>query len=126
MAWFEIFYLEKLRKNKDQIARYLENGPTGYKSKFKMQKDVNSLHGLINMNKGRKKMRDALGFSLDDDLELVLRQEWLLGEFLNHDEYKVKRVGLNSDLKKRKTLLEKYLASIKKYKEKLSDERDGG
>lgn len=126
MAWFEIFYLEKLRKNKDQIARYLENGPKGYKSKFKMQKDVNSLHGLINMNKGRKKMRDALGFSLDDDLELVLRQEWLLGEFLNHDEYKVKRVSLNKELLKRKDLLARYQTSLKKYKEKLSEERDGG
>ena len=126
MAWFEIFYLEKLRKNKDQIARYLENGPKGYKSKFKMQKDVNSLHGLINMNKGRKKMRDALGFSLDDDLELVLRQEWLLGEFLNHDEYKVKRVSLNKEILKRKDLLARYQTSLKKYKEKLSEERDGG
>ena len=91
-----------------------------------MQKDVNSLHGLINMNKGRKKMRDALGFSLDDDLELVLRQEWLLGEFLNHDEYKVKKVKLNKEILKRKDLLARYQTSLKKYKEKLSEKRDGG
>ena len=126
MAWFEIFYLEKLRKDKKQITRYLKNGPNGYSSKSKMRRDVNLLHGLIKTNKGRIKMRDALGFSLDDDLELVLRQEWLLGEFLNHDEYKVKKVKLNKEILKRKDLLARYQTSLKKYKEKLSDERDGG
>ena len=35
MAWFEIMYYEKLRKNKKQITRYIKNGPEGYSSNFK-------------------------------------------------------------------------------------------
>jgi hypothetical protein len=119
MAWFEIMYLEKLRKNKKQIARYIKNGPKGYSSKIKLRQDVKALHSLIKTNKGRIKMREALGLNAKEDLAKVLRRHWLLGDFLNNDNYKVKKVRLNSDLKKRKKLLEKYQASLKKYKEKL-------
>jgi len=122
MAWFEIMYLEKLRKTQKQIERYTKNGPDGYPNDFKKQTDVNNLHALIKTNKGRIKMREALGLSAKDDLATVLRRHWLLGDFLNNDTYKVKKVGLNSDLKKRKKLLEKYQASLKKYKEKLEKE----
>ena len=87
-----------------------------------MKNDVNALHSLIKLNKGRIKMREALGLSAKDDLTKVLRSHWLLGDLLNNDTYKVKKVRLNSDLKKRKKLLEKYQASLKQYKEKLEEE----
>ena len=64
-------------------------------------------------------MREALGLSAKEDLATVLRSHWLLGDLLNNDKYKVKRVSLKSDLKTRKKLLEKYQASLKQYKEKL-------
>ena len=64
-------------------------------------------------------MREALGLSAKDDLATVLRRHWLLGDLLNNDTYKVKKVSLNKDLKIRKKLLEKYQASLRKYKEKL-------
>ena len=122
MAWFEIMYLEKLRKTKKQIERYTKNGPEGYSSNSKMKRDVNALHSLIKMNKGKIRMREALGLGAKDDLATVLRRHWLLGDFLNNDTYKVKKVSLNKDLKIRKKLLEKYQASLKQYKEKLEKE----
>ena len=123
MAWFEIFYLEKLRKNEKQISRYIKNGPEGYSNKFKMSKDVSSLHGLIKTNKGRIKMREALGLSLNDDLETVLKRHWILGDFLNKDKLKVKKVKINSDIKKRKKLLAEYKSALTRYKNKLDEER---
>ena len=123
MAWFEIFYLEKLRKNEKQISRYIKNGPEGYSNKFKMSKDVSSLHGLIKTNKGWIKMREALGLSLNDDLEIVLKRHWLLGDFLNKDKLKVKKVKINSDIKKRKKLLAEYKSALTRYKNKLEEER---
>jgi transcriptional antiterminator len=127
MAWFEIMYLEKLRKNKKQIARYIKNGPKGYSSeivgKIKMRQDVKALHSLIKTNKGRIKMRQALGLSLNDNLETVLKRHWLLGDFLNKDKLKVKKVKINSDIKKRKELLAKYKSALTRYKNKLDEER---
>ena len=123
MAWFEIFYLEKLRKNKKQIARYIKNGPKGYSSEIKMRQDVKALHSLIKTNKGRIKMRQALGLSLNDNLETVLKRHWLLGDFLNKDKLKVKKVKINSDIKKRKELLAKYKSALTRYKNKLDEER---
>ena len=68
-------------------------------------------------------MRTALGLSEDDDLAKVLSRHFLLGDFLNNDKYKVKKVKLNSGVKKRKELIIKYQSAIKKYKEKLTDEK---
>ncbi len=127
MAWFEIFYLEKLRKNKKQIARYIKNGPKGYSSeiigKIKMTQDIKALHSLIKTNKGRIKMRQALGLSLNDNLETVLKRHWILGDYLNKDKLKVKKVKINSDIKKRKKLLAKYKSALTRYKNKLDEER---
>ena len=91
--------------------------------KMVMRKDISSLHGLIKTNKGRIKMREALGLSLNDDLETVLKRHWLLGDFLNKDKLKVKRVAIGSDIKKRKELLAKYKSALTKYKNKLEEER---
>ena len=88
-----------------------------------MRKDVSSLHGLIKTNKGRIKMREALGLSLNDDLETVLKRHWLLGDFLNKDKLKVKKVAIGSDIKKRKKLLAEYKSALTKYKNKLEEER---
>ena len=90
---------------------------------MKLRNDVNALHGLIKTNKGRIKMREALGLSLNDDLETVLKRHWLLGDFLNKDKLKVKKVKINSSIKKRKDLLAKYKSALTKYKNKLDEER---
>ena len=68
-------------------------------------------------------MREALGLSFNDDLETVLNRHWLLGDFLNKDKLKVKKVKINSDIKKRKKLLAEYKSALTKYKNKLEEER---
>jgi hypothetical protein len=129
MAWFEIMYLGKLKENRKAIERYLKKGSdkkTNPLKKILTSGGNNKLRSLIKMNKGRKKMREALGLSLNDDLAKVLKREWLLGDFLNNDKLKVKKVKLDPSVKKRKKLLTKYQSAIKKYKEKLAEERDEG
>ena len=134
MAWFEIMYLAKLYDNRKVLERYLKHGPNNYKNykprgldilpaKMKLKKDKEKLQSLIKMNAGRIKMREALGLSLQDDLETVLRRHWLLGDFLNNDEVKVKKAKIDPDIRKRDLLLSKYKTAIKKYKKKLIEEK---
>ena len=69
-------------------------------------------------------MREALGLSAQDSLEKVLNGHWLLGDLLNNNEYKVKKVSLSKELKKRKVLLEKYQTSLRKYKTKIEEQEN--
>ena len=125
MAWFEIMYLGRLYEDRKVIERYLKHGPDNYKNykkgKRQLKKDKQKLQALIKMNEGRIKMREALGLSLKDDLEKVLRRHWLLGDFLNNDKFKVKKAKVDPDVKKRSLLLSKYKTAIKKYKKKLAE-----
>lgn len=127
MAWFEIMYLEKLRTNKKQIERFFDDqyGLKAYASERAKKRDIKALHSLVKMNKGRIKMREALGLSLNDSLAKVLNQHWLLGDFLNNNSLKIKKVKLDPALKKRKDLLTEYKSAVKKYKTKLEDEKEG-
>lgn len=112
MAWFEMFYLAQLKKSKKSIDLY------GYDlSNYHKRK----LQSLIKINKARKKMRSALGMSLEDDTEVVINYQWALGDFLNNDKYDVKKNSIDSDLKKRKILLGKYISSVKKYNERINE-----
>ena len=121
MSWYEIMYLNNLRKNKKTIDRYLSKDPESY---FNFNSDVKKINSLIKMNEGRTKMREALGFSIDDDVEDVIKGQWLLASFLNNDELKVKKVKLHKDIKKREKLLAKYKSTIAKYKKKLEEKNN--
>ena len=123
MAWFEILYLDKLRKTQTALERYSKQQYQGLSALKKIQ-DEKKIYSLIKMNNGRIKMRNALGMTLYDDLELVLNNHWLLGDFLNNDKLKVKKVSLDPELKKRKRLLEKYKSTLSKYKKKLEEKKN--
>ena len=123
MAWFEILYLDKLKKTETTIKRYTANQYTGL-GKMRKKDDEKKIYSIIKMNNGRIKMRNALGLSLYDDLELVLKNHWLLGDFLNNDKLKVEKVALDPQLKKRKLLLEKYKSTLSKYKKKLEEKNN--
>lgn len=134
MAWFEVMYLGKLYDNRKVIERFKKHGPDSYKNykpsglnlipaKMQINNDKKKLKSLIKTNTGRIKMREALGLSLQDDLETVLKRHWLLGDFLNNDEVKVKRAKIDPDIRKRDLLLSKYKTAIKKYKKKLIEEK---
>ena len=92
--------------------------------KFQKLVDEKKIYSLIKMNEGRIKMRIALGLTLYDDLELVLNNHWMLGDFLNNDKLKVKKVALDPEVKKRKLLLDKYKTTLSKYKKKLEEKKN--
>ena len=123
MAWFEILYLGRLKKAKNSLERYSNNKYEGI-SKSKKKSDEKKIYSLIKMNKSRLKMRNALGMTVYDDLETVLKNQWLLGEFLNNDKIKVKKVKIDPELKKRKLLLEKYKTTLTRYKKKLEERKN--
>ena len=118
MAWYELLYLDNLKKNTKKINRYLTNEPESY---FNFKSDVKKINSLIKMNKGRIKMREALGFKIDNSVEEVMKSQWLLASFLNNDEQKVKKVKIHKDIKARKVLLAKYKSAISSYKKKLQE-----
>ena len=138
MSWYEIFYLNQLKKNKKVIERFVTFGPDDY-NKYKNRKDpINSIKAknfpkklfqedvlkiskLINNNKSKIKMREALGFSNEDKIEDVIKGQWILGTFLNNDKLKAKKVILDPELKKRKILIARYKTALTKYKKKLEE-----
>ena len=66
MAYFEFFYQQQLKENKRIIVRFERNYPPKDAALIKTMKKLYSL------NKARKSMREALGLSLDDDIEKTL------------------------------------------------------
>ena len=138
MSWYEIFYLNQLKKNKKVIERFITFGPDNYKKynnrkdplnsikaknfpKKLFQEDVSKISKLINNNKSKIKMREALGFSNEDKIEDVIKSQWILGNFLNNDKLKAKKVILDPELKKRKILIARYKTALSKYKKKLEE-----
>ena len=126
MAWYELVYLAKLKKNRKTINTYLKYGRDNYPDNLKIFRSNHekSLASLISMNKGRKNMREAMGMSINDDIETVMKKHWALGEFLNNDKIKAKKTKMDPDIKKRKILLEKYQATLGKYKKKIDEEKE--
>lgn len=123
MAWFEIMYNGNLRKIKKTLARYEKNN---YKSIFKLKKqsDEKKIHSLINMNNGRIKMREALGFTMFDNTREVMDGQILLGNFLNKDELKITLNEVNPELIKKKMLIDRYKRTLAKYKAKLEEQKN--
>ena len=123
MVWFEILYYEKLRKSQKILKIYEENKYDRI-SKFRKKIYDKKIHSLIKLNKGRIKMRKALGFTLYDDTIKVIESQWLLAEFLNKDKLTVSKFKLSPEMKKRKLLIEKYKTLLAKYKKKLDEEKE--
>ena len=123
MAWFEIMYNGNLRKIKKTLARYEKNNYKGI-MKLKKTSDEKKIHSLINMNNGRIKMREALGFSIFDNTREVIDGQLLLGNFLNNDELKVTQNKISPNLAKKKLLIEQYKKTLAKYKAKLEEEKN--
>ena len=117
MAWFEIFFLDKLKRNKNKIDEYFQKS-----GQLNLTKQKN-IYSLIQTNKGRIKMREALGFTVYDDMYYVMENQWLLGEFLNKDKLKAVKVDIGENMKKKKKLIEKYQVTLAKYKEKLEEQK---
>ena len=124
MAWFELLYLDKLKKAEKSINRFFKDDYNENDILFNYKtRDQRTLESLIKMNEGRIKMREALGFSLYENTSEVISQQWLLGEFLNKDKLKITKVKLSPEMQRRKELIERYKSVLAKYKAKLEEEK---
>ena len=71
MGYFEFFYMQQLKDHKKDIIRFKEKYPNIGWTKTNVKK----IYGL---NKARKAMRNALGFTLEDDVQEVLKTYYVL------------------------------------------------
>ena len=137
MAYFEFFYQQQLKDNENIIRRFNVNYPTwDSHTKKTMQK-------LYSLNKARKSMRNALGFSLDDEVYKVLmgyntmfklfKQSETSKNKLNKNDKKLNKIhnDISKLTGKAKTLVEKktenritndkFLKEYSKIKKQLSN-----
>ena len=66
MAYFEFYYQQQLKENENFIRRFNVNYPP------KRSLNIKEIKKLYSLNKARKSMRNALGYTLDDDAQKVL------------------------------------------------------
>ena len=120
MAYYEILFLSLYSEKEKNITRLKEKFDQIYVYKTN---DLESAKSLIKMNKGREKMRKALGMTLDTSTETAIQNFWTLGEFLEMGE-PIELEKLDKNLKKRKKLLQKYKAALNRLSEKLEEKQD--
>tara|TARA_B100000886_G_scaffold288652_1_gene213603 strand:+ start:820 stop:1494 length:675 start_codon:yes stop_codon:yes gene_type:complete len=118
MAMYEFLYIDRLRDVKKSLLRYKEKKNMEY---FRKSADEEKLRGLISMNNGRKKMREALGMTLNTSRIEASKKFWYLGEFLEMG-IAVENENYDKNLEKRRKLLIEYKQKISKLKEKIKSE----
>ena len=121
MAMYEIFYLSKLKSTTLSLDRYRRYWPNDYG--FKKKKDEKAIRSLMGINKGRKKMRGALGIDMKAPIEDAIKRFWVLGEFLSLGEPK-KLAKLSPEMRERHELIEGYKFAITNIKTKLETDAE--
>ena len=109
MGYFEFFYMDQLRKKKKSINSFKEKWPNipSY-----MKKDIKSLYSL---NQARKTMRNSMGLTLDDDVQVALKRYMLMHDFLNQAKKIVVKLTVNEKkLRKNSKNLNTSLSSLQK------------
>ena len=123
MGYFEFFYMEQLRKKEKNMRLFKEKWPNipSY-----IKTDIKSLYSL---NQARKTMRESMGLTLNDDIQVALQRYMLMHNFLI--QAKKTRVKLTSEekkLRKQSNIFKTSLNSLKKIvqlrKEKRIDEKE--
>ena len=92
MGYFEFFYMDQLRKKQKNISSFKEKWPN---IPYYIKKDIKSLYSL---NQARKTMRESMGLTLNDDVQVALKRYMLMHDFLS--QAKKEMVKLTSDEKK--------------------------
>ena len=119
MAYFELFYMGQLRKNRYALAKYKEYHDEGKKQKSSVESKVRS---LIGSNKGRKSMREALGMTIELDPATAIKRFWALGELLALGE--PKKIEIDKDMKTRAEIMKRYATILGKIQKKLEEEKE--
>ena len=114
MAYFELFYLNSLKKSTKRIDKFLENWPE--------KKGSMEVISVLKLNKSRKKMREALGMDLNTPVEEAMMRFWTLGDFLNQG--KANKREVNKEIKQRRKLLAKYKKAISSFNSALKSKDD--
>tara|TARA_B100001057_G_scaffold360300_1_gene362612 strand:+ start:7523 stop:9250 length:1728 start_codon:yes stop_codon:yes gene_type:complete len=91
MGYFEFFYMQQLKKHKKDIIAFKAKYPNIGWTKTNIKK----IYGL---NKARKAMRNALGFTLNDDVQEVLKTYYVLSKLFSLGEKKI--IKLSSEEKR--------------------------
>ena len=110
MAYFEIFYLNKLKKNKSNLENFKADWPE------KIIKG-NEIASLIKTNESRKTMRAALGIDIKASPEEAINIYWTLADFLQKGN--VEKVKVDESLKKRQRVISNFKNSLGQLKRKI-------
>ena len=95
--------MSKLKDAQKDLEKFREKWP----KKIVKGKDISS---LIKANETRKIMREALGMSIAESPEYVIKYYWIIGDFLQRGDPKVAKV--DKELKKRESLLSEYKSTV--------------
>ena len=91
MGYFEFFYMQQLKDHKKDIIKFKEKYPNVGGTKKNIKK-------IYSLNKARKAMRNALGFTLEDDVQEVLNTYYTLSKLFSLG--KKESIKLSSEEKK--------------------------
>jgi hypothetical protein len=116
MGYFEFFYMQQLKDKKNDIIRFKQNYPN---INAGLKKKINKIYGL---NKARKSMRESIGLTLEDDVESVLQNYYVLYKLLNQAE--IKTFKLTREEKKNRKLHNNISKYVSKLKSLLQDNLD--
>ena len=116
LAMFELFYLQKLKKDKKKLEKFIAAWP-------KKREHGKTVVSLLKLNKSREQMRKALGMDLETSVEEAMKRYWIMGDFLEKGEVK-KQKKISKEMKKRKKLLDKYKKEVSKFKTSIENQED--
>ena len=118
MAYFEVFYNQKLKDEKLAIKDYQENFPDVKKSS---KKSIRSLHSLT---QAKKSMRESVGLTLDESIEEAMIKYMHMHDFLVQGTKSKNKLTTNEKkIKKESANFKKYIGSFKKNLELKSEQR---
>ncbi len=118
MAYFEVFYNNKLKEEKKAIEDYYTNYPDVKKSSKK------SIQSLYSLTQAKKSMRESVGLTLNDNLDEALTRYMHMYDFLSQGvKSQNKLTPEEKKLKKESGKFKKYYGSFKKNIELKSEQR---
>ena len=85
MAYFEFFYMNELKNNKDTLERFESNYPN-----ILNYKNIQKLH---NLNKARKTMREAIGLSINESPEKAVSMFYTMHLMFKQSNLEIKKLS---------------------------------
>ncbi|MDC2968554.1 hypothetical protein OAY16_00560 [Candidatus Pelagibacter sp.] len=109
MAYFEVFYNNKLKEEKKAIEDYEQNYPNVKKTSKK------TIQSLFSLTQAKKSMRNSIGLSIDDNIGDALEKYMHMYNFLGQGEKaKHKLTREEKKLRAESKKFKKYYGSFKK------------